>query len=698
VSVLLWALVALPLTAGSLLAVVGRPADRAAPAVAVVTAATALGLAVAVAFAHPAAEAPLLEGLPLRLEVDGLSGLMAVTVTAVTTAVLLFSVADIGPREARARFFGLMLLFSGAMLTTVTAATLPVLLMAWEVMGATSWALIGYWWRDPERGQAANTAFLTTRTADLGLYLAAGAALAGGRQSGSLALDDLPHTADPWLAVVTAGVIAAALGKSAQLPFSFWLSRAMQGPSPVSALLHSATMVVAGAYLLLRLEPLLSASGWGGPVVAWTGAVTAVGLGLVAVAQTDLKQLLAASTCAQIGFMVLAAGVGAVTGGTLQLIAHAAAKSLAFLVAGAWLTALGAKRLSALRGAARRHRTAGITFTIGALALAGVPPLALWAAKDVLLAGALEENAGLYAVGLAAAVISAAYSAKALWYVWRPVPLRDARADLPDVSADLRGGRADSPEARADVRGGARADVPDGRADLRGARADVPDGRADVPDGRADSPDARADLPGTPPDEAAARRHPVSRMPFVTRLPLMLLAAACVGLTVLSLPPVRDAVGRVLGDVGQPDPAVRELALSGGLAVVVSAAVWRWGSRLRAAAHPLASWWRDWLGLEAAAQRFLVRPVVRIAEALAAFDDRVLDRAVEGAARGTARLAKGTDQRAERLVDAAVEGVADGTRALGRWARGPQTGQLHQYLAQAVAAFTVLAVVLVLVR
>ncbi len=399
-SAALWALVALPLAFGTVLLVAGRRADRAAPALAIGVLLTALALAVATAFRHPSVTAPLLEGLPVRLAVDGLSGLLVVTVTAVTLAVLLFSAAEFGPGEARARFFGLMLLFAGSMLVTVTAVTLPVLLMGWEVMGATSWALIGYWWRDPERVDAADTAFLTTRTADLGLYLAAGAALASGGTargpSGTLALNDLPAAGQPWLSLITVGVIAAALGKSAQLPFSFWLSRAMQGPSPVSALLHSATMVVAGAYLLLRAGPLLEASGWGGEVVAWTGAATAVALGLVAVAQTDLKQLLAASTCAQIGFMVLAAGVGSTTGGTtggtLQLIAHAAAKSLLFLVAGAWLTALGTKALPALRGAARRHRAVGVLFTVGTVSLAGLPPLSLWAAKDVLLSAALDHT------------------------------------------------------------------------------------------------------------------------------------------------------------------------------------------------------------------------------------------------------------------------------------------------------------------
>lgn len=336
---------------------------------------------------------------------DGLSAVMALTVAVVTLAVLVYAAGELAPGQARARFFGLMLLFAGSMLVTVTATGLAVLLMAWEVMGATSYGLIGYWWREPRRARAAAVAFLTTRSADLGLYLAAGAALAG---AGSLALDGLPAAAEPWRSLLTLGVVLAALGKSAQLPFSFWLSRAMEGPSPVSALLHSAAMVAAGAYLLLRLEPLLAASGWGSPAVAVAGAATAMALGAVAVAQRDLKQLLAASTCSQIGFMVLAAGVGSVAGGTAQLVAHAATKSLLFLAAGAWLAVLGTKDLPSLRGAARRHPLVGATFTVGALSLAGVPPLSLWVTKDAVLAAALHRSAALYVVALVALAALAA--------------------------------------------------------------------------------------------------------------------------------------------------------------------------------------------------------------------------------------------------------------------------------------------------
>ena len=417
---LAWLLLVVPLAGGAGLTVAGRRLNRSAPAVGVTMAGVTFVLGWVSLVTRPAATAPLFAGISAGVRIDGLSVVMVLAVTAVTLAVLVFSLGEFDERENRGRFFGLMLLFSGAMLVTVTATTLALLLMGWEVMGATSYALIGFWWREPRRVAAANTAFLTTRAADLGLYVAAGAGIAGGVRG--LALADLPQAVAPWLSVVTAGIVVAALGKSAQLPFSFWLSRAMQGPSPVSALLHSATMVAAGAYLLFRLQPVLVASAWGEPTVAWVGVVTALALGLVAIAQTDLKQLLAASTSAQVGFMVLAAGAGGVVGGVTQLVAHAATKSLLFLAAGAWLSALGTKQLAALRGAARQYRVVGVTFTVGAFALAGLPPASLWLSKDELLAAVLHRSTALYAAGLAAAVISAVYSAKVAWYVWRPLP------------------------------------------------------------------------------------------------------------------------------------------------------------------------------------------------------------------------------------------------------------------------------------
>ena len=601
---LLWSLIAVPLAAGAVLAVAGRGANRVAPAAGVLVAVTALGLAIAATVARPVVDAPLLGGIRAGLAVDGLSALMVVTVAGATLAVLVFAAGEAELRTAR--FVGFMLLFAGAMLVTVTATTLAVLLMAWELMGAMSWALIAYDWRDPVTVRAAHTAFLTTRAADLGLYLAAGAALAGG--VGSLTLAELPTAGGPWLHVVAAGVVVAAVGKSAQLPFSFWLSQAMRGPSPVSALLHSATMVAAGAYLLLRLVPLLAATGWAGPLVAWVGAATALLLGLVAVAQTDLKQLLAASTCAQIGFMVLAAGVGAVGGGAAQLVAHAATKSLLFLAAGAWLVALGTKQLGELRGAARRFPLVGVAFTVGAAALAGLPPLSLWVTKDAVLAAALEHGVSLYVVGLAGAVVSAVYSAKAVWWVWRPAP---------------------------------------------------------------------ADWPA---------RAPVGRVAAPMAPPLVGLAVLAAGLGVLPL--VTSGSLAVT-----PPPAGWEMALSAVLAVAAVAVAWRAAAEI-GAPSPLAVW----LGVERAAHTVLVRPTLALARLLARFDDHVLDRSVEAAARATGAAARGLDRRGELSVDGAVRAVAAGARALGRLARRPQTGQIHQYYAQAAVALAVLALVVIVVR
>ncbi len=511
-----------------------------------------------------------------------------------------------------------MLLFAAAVMVTVTATTLPVLLLGWEVMGATSYALIGFWWRDDDRVSAGGTAFLTTRAADLGLYLAAGAALAGGA---GLGLDALPAASDGWRDVVAAGVLVAALGKAAQLPFSFWLSRAMVGPSPVSALLHSAAMVAMGGYLLLRTAPLLEATGWAATTAAWVGATTALLLGAVAVAQRDLKQLLAASTSAQLGFVVLAAGSSAVAGGTAHLVAHAATKALLFLAAGAWLSALGTKQLAGLRGVARRWPVVGVSFGVGALALAGVAPLSLWATKDAVLAGAREQSGALYVVALAGAAMSAAYAGKALLVVWRGVD-------------DDRARRAVEQEWDAEERG-------------------------------------------------------TRRVGRLEQAPLVVLAAGAAVLGVLALPPVGDMLQRGLGVAAEPSAALPELALSGVLAAGVLLAVARWRP-------PEPVWARDWLHLEPLTRALAVRPVLRLAESLARFDDLVLDAGVTRVSQAGLALGR-LAARADAAVDAGVAAFAAGTRRLGALARRPQTGQLHQYYLQSLAVLAAGALLLLVV-
>lgn len=419
-------LVCVPAVAGAALGLIGAPADRRAAPVGVAVGGVTAALTLVCISGRPSLQAPFVAGGDLGLAVDALAALVLPAVAFVTLLVLLFSAGQV--HEARARFFGLMLLFEAAALVMVTATTLVTVLVAFEVMGATSYALIGSSWREPSKTGAARVAFLTTRATDLGLYLAAGAALAG---TGTMALVDLPTAEGRWLDVATAGIVVAALGKAAQLPFSFWLSRAMHGPSPVSALLHSAAMVAMGGYLLLRVAPTLAATGWADSAAAWTGAATALLLGLVALAQSDLKQLLAASTAAQLGFVVLAAGVGATAGGASHLVAHAAVKAGLFLAAGVWLEALGTKRLGSLTGAARVWPVVGACSAVALLSLAGLPPLALWATKDAVLTAALEESVALYVLALAGAALSAAYAGKALVVLARPLP-KDAESGWDD--------------------------------------------------------------------------------------------------------------------------------------------------------------------------------------------------------------------------------------------------------------------------
>ncbi|MFC6878836.1 MULTISPECIES: proton-conducting transporter membrane subunit [Actinomadura] len=663
---MIWALVATPLLAGGALLLCGRRADRYAPRAGVAVAAAVLALAVAAAAVRPRARFRFLPGWDSGLAVDGLSAAMAVTVAAITLAVLLYAAAGReheragvrvgvgdngggGEGEVReARFFGLMLVFAGAMLVAVTATDLVLLLMGWEVMGAMSYALIGYWWADGGRVRAAGVAFLTTRAGDLGLYAAAGLAVAGtavagtgaagagaagaadggaGPGAGALLLGGLAGTGEPWRDLVAAGIVVAALGKSAQLPFSFWLSRAMAGPSPVSALLHSATMVAAGAYLLLRLRPLLDATGWAGPLVAWAGALTALLLGAVALAQTDLKQLLAASTCAQIGFMVLGAGTGAVAGGTAHLVAHAAVKSLLFLCAGAWLAVLGTKDLDGLRGAARRHPVVGVAFAAGALALAGLPPLSLWITKDSVLAAARDVSPALYVLGLAASVLSSAYAAKALLAVWRPAP-------------------EPAPEP--------------------------------------------AHKPEPEPGASSGERVGALRV-----LPLPVLAVAACALGVLGLPGVAGPWRRALGVPGEHGPDASELAVSGVLAAATLAAVVAFAGRRTA---PIASAWAfGWLGLERAVDVVVVRPVFGAARVLAAFDDRVVHGCVRGVARAGPWAAGLAARRVEVRVDGLVAAVGRGARRLAVLARRPQTGQVHTYYAQAAVLLAALVLIAVLI-
>ena len=706
----LWLLALGPAVVGATLCGV-MPGRRVAQVASLLTAPVAAVLAVLVAVERPSVSAPFLQVSRFALGVDTLSAVVLVTVAVVSVLVLIFAIGDV--TESTARFHGLMLLFLSAVVITAAAENLLTLLIAWEVMGATSYALIGFRWRDPSTGEAGMVAFLTTRAADIGLYVAAGAALAGGA---GLGLGQLTQASDGWRNVIAAGIVAAALGKAAQLPFSFWLARAMAGPSAVSALLHSAAMVAMGGYLLLRVSDLLQITGWAATTVAWAGALTAVLMGVVALLQSDLKQLLAASTAAQLGFVVLAAGVGAIGGGTSHFVAHAATKALLFLLAGAWLTALGTKQLDRLVGVGRRWPGLGAVAVVGLLSLAGIAPLSLWVTKDTVLAGALHESGALYAVGLLAAALSAGYAAKVLLVILAPTPIptTDPATDRATASASARAGAGADSDAQ----------PPEQRLAQLSAQLSA---QPAVPGGRAMAPDVVSPASG----RIAAATW--------TAVPPLALGAAVLGLVVL-LPP-GQWLREQLDGPGVPGPTVAELAVSGAVALAVLGAMvlagWRRrrstsrlgvaprahlqklqpgfedgpqpgpqsGSQARPEAGPLdgasaarlSSWVGEWFRLEHWARRALVAPTLRLADLLAAFDTRVLDRGIDASAQATLRLADRMSGLDVRRVDGLVESFGRAMRRLGELARRPQTGQLHEYYAQAAALLLVGLILLVVI-
>jgi NADH-quinone oxidoreductase subunit L len=307
-----------------------------------------------------------------------------------------------------------MNLFTFAMLVLVLGANLGVMFIGWEGVGLCSYLLIGFWFAKDSAADAGKKAFLTNRVGDLGFLLGTGllisalgtvdiAGIAAGVESGAIARGTA--TAAALL------LFLGATGKSAQVPFYTWLPDAMEGPTPVSALIHAATMVTAGVYMVARLHVLFSFSGTALVVVALTGVFTAVYAATMGLVQTDIKRVLAYSTISQIGYMFLGLGVGAYAAGIFHLVTHAFFKSLLFLAAGSVIHALsGEQDLRKMGGLKKRIPRTYRVFLVGALAISGLPGLSGFFSKDEILASTFASgHAIVWAVGLAGAALTAFY-------------------------------------------------------------------------------------------------------------------------------------------------------------------------------------------------------------------------------------------------------------------------------------------------
>ncbi|HEY5330736.1 MAG TPA: NADH-quinone oxidoreductase subunit L [Acidobacteriaceae bacterium] len=374
---------------------------------------------------------------------DPLTAVMLLMVTFVGMLIFIYSVGYMEHDENFTRFFCFLALFAGAMLGVVIANSLLLLFMCWEIMGLTSYLLIGFWFFNPAAANAAKKAFLVTRIGDLGLFLGMAWLY---YQSGTLLFFDngagcLEHTALTAMVLhttiygltVSTGIglliFCGAAGKSGQVPLHVWLPDAMEGPTPVSALIHAATMVAAGVFLIARVYPLMSAQIAGAltptialQVITWIGAITALFGALVAVAQFDIKRILAYSTVSQLGYMMMGLGVGGVPVGMFHLITHAFFKSLLFLGAGSVIHGCNGEQDIRKMGGLRRFMPITFaTYAIGMLALCGFPLFfsGFWSKDEILHAAfAWSISRTPFYMGAIGALLTAFYMTRQLCYVF----------------------------------------------------------------------------------------------------------------------------------------------------------------------------------------------------------------------------------------------------------------------------------------
>jgi NADH-quinone oxidoreductase subunit L len=353
----------------------------------------------------------------VQFRVDPLSIVMALTVTGVGALIHIYSIDYMHTDPRYPRFFGYMNLFVFFMLVLVLADNFLLLYLGWEGVGLCSYLLIGFWFERKTAADAAKKAFITTRIGDSAFLI--GILLIWLRFH-SLDFDVVLGGAE-GLAAGTATVIAlllfaGAVGKSAQVPLHVWLPDAMEGPTPVSALIHAATMVTAGVYLVVRAHPIFETSGIALTVVAVVGIVTAIYAGLSAIGQDDIKRMLAYSTISQLGFMFFGAGMRAYSAAIFLLVTHAFFKALLFLGAGSVMHGLvnDETDLTRMGGLRRVMPITALTWVIGWLAIAGIPPLSGFFAKDQVVAAASHAGrAGLFYAALFAAFLTAVYVSRA---------------------------------------------------------------------------------------------------------------------------------------------------------------------------------------------------------------------------------------------------------------------------------------------
>jgi len=360
--------------------------------------------------------------VPFGLTLDPLSRTMAVLVSGIGAIIHIYSLGYMRDDEGKSRYFAALSLFMFAMLGIVLGNNFVMLFIFWELVGFTSYVLIGHWFYRDAAADAAKKAFITTRIGDFGFMLGILMVWMG---TDSVVFTEIAQrlwilTSHPaFLTIAALLIFCGAVGKSAQFPLHVWLPDAMEGPTPISALIHAATMVAAGVYMLVRVAFIIQASPTALLVIAWVGTITAVMAALIATQQNDIKRILAYSTLSQLGYMVMAVGLASNEAAIFHLFTHAFFKALLFLAAGSVIVMLHHEQnIWKMGGLSRNLPITFFTFVIGALALIGCPPFSGFFSKDAILALAFERNMPIFVVGLFTAFLTAFYVMRLLVIVF----------------------------------------------------------------------------------------------------------------------------------------------------------------------------------------------------------------------------------------------------------------------------------------
>lgn len=375
--------------------------------------------------------------ISLGICVDMLTAVMLLVVSCISLLVHIYSMGYMKGDDLYHRFFAYLGLFTFSMLGIVTANNFAQTFIFWELVGLSSYLLIGFWYQKPSAAEAGKKAFITNRIGDAGfligimiMYMLLGtldfqsvfAGLTGMKEAGTIT--------QATLMIVALGVFAGAVGKSAQVPLHVWLPDAMEGPTPVSALIHAATMVAAGVYLVARAFPIFVLAPDSLRVVAYIGGITAIFAATIALTQNDIKRVLAYSTLSQLGYMMLAIGCASQAAGIFHLFTHAFFKALLFLGSGAVIIACHHEQdIRNMGGLWKRLPITALTFVIGGLALAGIPPLAGFWSKDEILAVAFGSgDYVLFGIGILTALLTGFYTFRLIFLTFSGEPRSESAA------------------------------------------------------------------------------------------------------------------------------------------------------------------------------------------------------------------------------------------------------------------------------